>query len=176
MPPKIQHSTATGQPDHAQPTVPGVVSGIAPSYPPLPARPHDQRPPHYGGVTLPIDPILEAAGAFWNDNRELVRKWRIHAGAPDEIRNAAGVVVRRIQRYWTRERHVAPPGMTLETAREMGLDFYSPQLGWIRSGIKRETDSIENLGTGHLVGEIDTEEIEVAPNGAPLPAAAAVAE
>lgn len=164
---KIQHSTATGQPEYRSETVPGVVSGV------LPPQPHTQRPPHYQGASdLPIDPLLAAAGAYWNANRELVRKWRIHAGPPDEVKNAAGVVIRIIQRYWTRERHVAPPGMVLEQAREMGLDFYSPSLGWIRSGVKRETDSPENLGTGHLVGEIDVEEIEVAPSGAPLPEAA----
>jgi len=174
--PKVQHSTAGGPPEHQQvATVPGVISGVAPHNPHMPAMPTDQRPPHYGGVVLPIDPILEAAGAFWNDNRELVRNWRIHAGPPDEIKNANGVVVRRLQKYWTRQRHVAPPGMTIEQARTMGLDFYSPQRGWIRAGVKPETDLPENLGTGHLVGEIEVEEIEVAPNGAPLPDAAPVA-
>ena len=169
--PKVQHSTASGAPDHyAETTVPGVVSGVAPHNPSMPPLPMSQRPPHYGGVTLPLDPLLEAAGAYWNDDRELVRDWRIHDGPSEPVYNAAGVVVRRIQRYRTHQRHVAPPGMTIEQARVMGLDFYSPKLGWIRAGIKRETDAPENLGTGHLVGRIDVEEIEVAPPPEAVPA------
>ena len=153
--PKVQHSTASGTPDHL---AAGGVQGVGASLPPLP---HDQRPPHYAGVALPLDPMLEAAGAYWNERRELVRAWRIHGGPAEEVRNAAGVTIRRIQKYWTRERHVAPPGMTIEDARARGLDFYSPAYGWVRAGIKRETDSPENLGQGHMVGEIEYETEEV---------------
>jgi hypothetical protein len=165
--PAVKPSGASGVPDHLQAQgVVGIIPGVRP--PMMPAQATDQMPPHYGGVELPLDPMLAAAGAYWNERRELVRKWRIHNGPPEEVRNAAGVVVRRVQQYWTRERHVAPPGMSIEDARVRGLDFYSPAYGWIRGGIKRETDDPANLGTGHLVGQIDIEEIEVAPNGAPL--------
>jgi hypothetical protein len=169
--PKVQHSTANGVPDHHyEPAVQGVISGVAPHNPSMPPPPTGQRPPHYGGVELPLDPILAAAGVFWNEDRELVRTWRIHDGPPESVYNAAGVVVKKIQRYRTHQRLVAPPGMPLEQARAMGLDFYSPQLGWIRAGVKRETDSPENLGTGHLVGTVETEEIEVAPPPEAVPA------
>lgn len=171
--PKVQPSTASGVPDHLQSVgIQGVVSGVQNH--PFPPVPSDQMPPQYAGVELPLDPMLAYAGAFWNEQRELVRNWRIHAGPPDEIRNAAGVVIRRVQKYWTRQRHVAPPGMSIEDARARGLDFYSPQAGWIRAGVKREKDSPENLGMGHLVGEIDEVVEEVAP-AVPLPDAATVA-
>lgn len=41
------------------------------------------------------------------------------------------------------DRPIAPPGMSLEHARDHGLDFWSPDVGWIREGIKveREQDS-----------------------------------
>ena len=160
--PRANHSTASGAPDHL---AAGGITGVGAAY--LPPPPADQRPPHYAGVELPLDPMLAAAGAYWNANRELVRAWRIDAGPAELVHNAAGVVIKRIQKKWTRERHVAPPGMTLEDARTRGLDFYSPQRGWIRAGVKPETDLPENLGMGHLVGEIEI--IETTFDGSPLP-------
>lgn len=168
--PRIQHSTASGQPDHlAASTVPGVIDGMGRPFPPLP---ESQRPPARG-INLPLDPVLEAAGAYWNDKRELVRAWRIHGGPAEEIKNAQGVVVKRVQKFWTRERYVAPPGMSIEDARARGLDFFSPVYGWIRGGVKREMDSSENLGSGPVVGDFEYE--ETAPDGSPLVDAAPVA-
>ncbi len=119
----------------------------------------DQRPPSYG-VTLPLDPMLEAAGAYWNDRRELVRKVRRHAGdGQSYVFDSTGAVTG--VRFRTRERHVAPPGMTLEQARDLGLDFYSPQLGWIRAGVKVEREHPDNMGA---MSDDSSIEIEAPPS------------
>lgn len=158
-----QHSTASGTPDHLDM---GGVQGVSSG--PLPYLPHDQRPPSYQGVALPLDPLLAAAGAFWNERRELVRRWRIHNGPSKTVGG------RTVQEFLVRERHVAPPGMTLEDARAKGLDFYSPQWGWIRAGLKREHEDPQNLGNGAAMGEIETEDVTAPDGGAVLAEPAAL--
>lgn len=93
------------------------------------------------GLTIPIDPMLAAAGAYWSEQRELVvQRTRKPVGVPF-MQNG-----RLVQKFVGVVERVAPPGMPIEQARESGLHFYSPQLGWIWWGIKRAAEYPENLG------------------------------
>ncbi len=158
MPSNPRVSTASGLPAHLRAATVGGVAD-APSFPPLPAPVETQRPPAMGGmngIALPIDPLLALAGAYWNDQRQLVRKITIQVGEPVEIDG------RKRQGVRTSERFVAPPGMTLDQARDLGLDFFSPQYGWIRGGVKREQEYVDNLGTGSAMApsefvDVDTD-------------------
>ena len=134
-------STSSGVPSHLESTG---LAGVASSAPPLPRPDVEQYAPDpmLQGVTLPIDPLLALAGAYWNDQRQLVRKVVKHAGPPREING------RLRQPIVSSERYVAPPGMTIEDARLRGLDFFSPQFGWVRAGVKFERENPQNLGTG----------------------------
>ena len=152
MPSNTRASTASGVPDHLQqPAISGVGA------PPSPVQPMDQRlPQQFGrsglqGVVLPIDPVLQLAGAYWNDARQLVRSVIVEVGATVEVDGRKRVPVKR------KERLVAPPGMTLDQARDNGLDFFSPQYGWIRAGVKREQEYPENLGG--VVMDVTYEEV-----------------
>lgn len=144
MPNNTRVSTASGLPAHLRTATVGGVAD-APSFPPLPSPVETQRPPAMGaigGIVLPIDPLLAMAGAYWNDQRQLVRKIVQQVGDPIVVNG------RRKQGVRTHERFVAPPGMTLDQSRDLGLDFFSPQYGWIRGGLKREQEYVDNLGTG----------------------------
>lgn len=154
MPRNARASTASGLPDHlVAPALPGVEGTGGP----LPPQVRDQIPQPMAGISgsnLPLDPLLAMAGAYWNEQRYLVRKDRRHNGPPRKRSDGSWV-----QPMVTRERHVAPPGMTLEDAREKGLDFFSPQLGWIRGGAKREAEYPENLGMVDADTSLELEEI-----------------
>ncbi len=110
--------------------------------------------PTPSGQNIPLDPMLAAAGAFWSEQRELlVQRTRKPVGDP-YMKNG-----KRVQKFAGVNERVAPPGMTIEQAREGGLHFYSPQLGWIWWGIKRAQEYPENMGTQY--SSLEVEEIEV---------------
>lgn len=145
-------STASGLPDYA---VQAQESGAAPLPPPV----RSQQAAPWIGVELPIDPVLALAGAYWNDERYLVRDVVVKPSVVEEI-TRDGKRYRRVHAPETRQRHVAPPGMSIEDARTHGLDFFSPSAGWIRGGVKREQEYPENLGSVEGAGEFTDELID----------------
>jgi hypothetical protein len=148
-------SGATGIPDHlVGPAVQSVAeSRSAASLP----RPNVEQylPSSIQGLDIPIDPLLQWAGAYYRDSdRALVRKVVKHAGPPREVNG------RVMQPISSSERLVAPPGMTLNQARDNGLDFFSPQFGWIRAGLKIEREHPDNLGTGGTPTDVEWVDVE----------------
>lgn len=155
MPSQTKASGATGIPDH-------LAGGRIPSVAEMQASPHLPRPnveqylpASLQGMNIPIDPVLAWAGAYYRDtDRALVRKVVKHAGPPREINGKLR------QPISSSERLVAPPGMTLDQARQNGLDFFSPQYGWIRAGVKVEREHPDNLGTGGHPSDVEYVDIE----------------
>jgi hypothetical protein len=154
MPSNTRVSTASGVPAHLRAAT---VQGVEGGYPHLPPPVQSQHPSGVQGVGLPVDPLLAQAGAYWNAERQLVRRAAVAVGEPVEIDG------RKRQRVQVSERFVAMPGASIDDARQRGLDFYSPAMGWIRAGVKREQEYAENLGTGGT--PTDLEYVDV-PDGA----------
>jgi hypothetical protein len=146
-------STASGQPDYVERAQ---ATGAAP----LPPPPSSQQAAPWIGVELPIDPVLALAGAYWNDQRFLVRDVVVKPGHVEVVTGEDGRRYRRTHAPETRQRHVAPPGMSIEDARERGLDFFIPSAGWIRGGVKREQEYPENLGAVEGAGAFTDEPID----------------
>lgn len=147
-------STASGVPAHLRATT---VAGVESANPHFPASNLSQQPVSAGGVSginLPVDPLLALAGAYWNGERMLVRRVTVRVGEPRMVDGKFRQPVRSSERF------VAPPGTTIEDARARGLDFFSPQYGWIRGGIKREQEYIDNLGTGGNPTDVEYVDVE----------------
>jgi len=93
--------------------------------------------------TLPLDPgkLLESVGVVRNRRGDLVHY----------VPKREGIKIKNGKRYWEvvdHERPVAPPGMSLDEAREKNLDVYTPRLGWVWGGYKRASEHPDNLGYG----------------------------
>lgn len=91
------------------------------------------------GLPLSPDALLESVGVFRDETGEMVRE--VPVRIERFVEDGKEFIRQRIQR-----RRVAPPGMPIIEARRLNLDFYSPALGWIRGGMKREAEHLDNLG------------------------------
>lgn len=94
-------------------------------------------------MALSPDRLLEQNGVYRSPtNGQLVRDVWISTGRTRVNEQGKTVVI--LEQH---QRSVAPPGMSIEEARERSLDFLDPFLGWIRYGRKREIEHPDNLGT-----------------------------
>ncbi len=148
MPSNAKASTASGQPAYLEnPTMPGVEST-----PRLPQADMQQYPlaPNLQGLNAALNPVLAMAGAYYNARGYLVRNTIQIAGASRQLADGREQwPVRNV------ERHGTEPGMSEGDARLRGLDWYSPQYGWVRGGVKLEREHPENMGTGNTLDGVE---------------------
>jgi len=108
---------------------------------PIPEQPTLRELNEEPALPLADEGMLAMAGVYRGKDGRL---WHV-------VPTREGIVVRQGKKYFQvvdYERQVAPPGMEIETAQRLNLDFYHPTMGWLWGGRKRADEHPSNLGTG----------------------------